>query len=187
MLAKFSLHRRSAFIWTRKQQNCLCPMKVEVVPTCLLPLQSWWDAFNTTLAQEPPINKTHVFQNQTKTLLMKILGCTNLGLGGVVLLDDGPVFPIQTVSDPELLHKDVPFAVLPSLNHHTAHHLVLAEIHLPGTTRKKKIKTHSRRDYSTPLYSLLVSAVTFPLQKEILWHSWLLWWHRGYEFPSVTP
>lgn len=69
---------------------------------------------------------------------MKILGCTNLGLGGVVLLDDGPVFPIQTVSDPELLHKDVPFAVLPSLNHHTAHHLVLAEIHLPGTTRKKK-------------------------------------------------
>lgn len=80
-------------------------------------------------------------------MLMNILGCTNLGLGGVVLLNDSPVFPIQTVSDPELLHKDVLVAVLPSLNHHTGHHLVLAEIHLPGTTREKKLETHFRGGY----------------------------------------
>lgn len=67
------------------------------------------------------------------------VGCTNLGLGGVVLLDDGPVLPVQAVTHPELLHVDVPVAVFPSLDHHAAHHLVLAQIHLrrENTSRTK--------------------------------------------------
>lgn len=55
---------------------------------------------------------------------------TNLGLGGVVLLDDGPVLSIQAVAHLEPLHVDVFVSVLPSLDHHARHHLVLAQIHL---------------------------------------------------------
>lgn len=37
---------------------------------------------------------------------------------------------IQTVADFELLHEDVAVAVFPALDHHTTHHLILAQIHL---------------------------------------------------------
>lgn len=57
---------------------------------------------------------------------------TNLGLGAVVLLDDGPLLPVQAVAHPELLHEDVFVPVLPSLNHHPAQHLLQAQIHLPA-------------------------------------------------------
>lgn len=60
---------------------------------------------------------------------------TDLGLGAVVLLDDGPVLPVQAVAHPELLHEDVSVAVLPSLDHHAAQHLLLSQIHLQAETR----------------------------------------------------
>lgn len=61
---------------------------------------------------------------------------TNLGLGGVVLLDIFPVLSVQAMEHPKPLHKDVPVSVFPSLDHNAAHHLVLAQIHLQGRTRK---------------------------------------------------
>lgn len=63
---------------------------------------------------------------------------THLGLGGVLLLDDGPLLSVQAVSQLELLHEDVPVAVLPSLDHDAAHHLVLAQIHLEGRERERE-------------------------------------------------
>lgn len=63
---------------------------------------------------------------------------TNLGLGGVVLLDNGPVLSVKAVAHPEPLHKDVPVTVFPSLDYHATHHLVLAQIHLPGRMTKGK-------------------------------------------------
>lgn len=60
-----------------------------------------------------------------------------LGPGGVLLLDDGPLLSVQAVAHPKPLHKHVPVAVLPSLDHHAAHHLVLAQVHLPGGGRQR--------------------------------------------------
>lgn len=54
---------------------------------------------------------------QENTLASKMAD-THLGLGAVVLLDDGPVVPVQAVSHPEPLHEDVFVSVFPSLDHH---------------------------------------------------------------------
>lgn len=54
----------------------------------------------------------------------------HLGSGGVVLPDEGPLIAVQTVADFESLHEDVAVAVFPALDHHTTHHLILAQIHL---------------------------------------------------------
>jgi len=86
----------------------------------------------------PPVNVTP----QRRLNVLRHAACrTNLGLGGVVLLDDGPLVSVQAVAHLEPLHEDVPVAVLPALDHHAAHHLVLAQIHLPG--RRTRGKQHS--------------------------------------------
>lgn len=58
------------------------------------------------------------------------LSWTDLRLGGVFLVDQGPVFSIQTVSHLELLHEDILVIVFPTLNHHAGDQLVQAQVHL---------------------------------------------------------